>query len=132
MAPLRYASKFDPFLSLDCAPTPSTLAQSRERKGTNFAIWQPMFLVTAFQTKICAVDEVVTASDIDTFVLVFVGWFAFGGLVLAAVHFLLRNDISSIEPPFEQTYMQFLSILYRGDHSGCDKPPVDIKTKVQF
>ena len=44
--------------------------------------------------KICAVDEVVTASDIDTLVLVFVGWFAFGGLVLAAIHFLLRNEIS--------------------------------------
>ena len=29
MAPLRCAAKFDPFLSLDCAPTPSTLA----RKG---------------------------------------------------------------------------------------------------
>ena len=41
MAPLRYAAKFDPFLSLDCAPTPSTLAQSEERKGSNFAIWQP-------------------------------------------------------------------------------------------
>ena len=25
MAPLRCAAKFDPFLSLDCAPTPSTL-----------------------------------------------------------------------------------------------------------
>ena len=33
MAPLRYAAKF-------CAPTPSTLAQSKERKGSNFAIWQ--------------------------------------------------------------------------------------------
>ena len=32
MAPLRWAAKFDPFLSLDCAPTPSTLAQSKERK----------------------------------------------------------------------------------------------------
>ena len=41
MAPLRYAAKFDPFLSLDCAPNPSTLAQSKERKGSNFAIWQP-------------------------------------------------------------------------------------------
>ena len=40
IAPLRYAAKFDPFLSLDCAPTPSTLAQSKERKGSNFAIWQ--------------------------------------------------------------------------------------------
>ena len=40
MAPLRCAAKFDPFLSLDCAPTPSTLAQSKERKGSNFAIWQ--------------------------------------------------------------------------------------------
>ena len=28
---------------LDCAPTPSTLAQSKERKGSNFAIWQPCF-----------------------------------------------------------------------------------------
>ena len=25
---------------MDCAPTPSTLAQSKERKGSNFAIWQ--------------------------------------------------------------------------------------------
>ena len=41
MAPLRYAAKFDPFLSLDCAPKPSTLSQSKERKGSNFAIWQP-------------------------------------------------------------------------------------------
>ena len=41
MAPLRCAAKFDPFLSLDCAPTPSTLAQSKERKRSNFAIWQP-------------------------------------------------------------------------------------------
>ena len=43
MAPLRYAAKFDPFLSLDCAPTPSTLAQSKERKGSNFASWQPWY-----------------------------------------------------------------------------------------
>ena len=41
MAPLGYATKSDPFLSMDCAPTPSTLAQSKERKGPNFAIWQP-------------------------------------------------------------------------------------------
>ena len=41
MAPIRYAAKFDPFLSLDCALTPSTLAQSKERKGSNIAIWQP-------------------------------------------------------------------------------------------
>ena len=41
MAPLRYAAKFDPFLSLDCDPMPSTPAQSKERKGSNFAIWQP-------------------------------------------------------------------------------------------
>ena len=42
-------------------------------------------------SKICAVDEVVTASDVDTLVLVFVGWLAFGGLVLAAAHLLLRE-----------------------------------------
>ena len=41
MAPLRYAANLDPFLSLACAPTPSTLARSKERKGSNFAIWQP-------------------------------------------------------------------------------------------
>ena len=29
--------KFDPFLTLDIAPMPSTLAQSKERKGSNFA-----------------------------------------------------------------------------------------------
>ena len=41
MAPLCYAAKYDPFLSLDCAPTPSTLAQFKKRRGSNFAIWQP-------------------------------------------------------------------------------------------
>ena len=45
MAPLRCAAKFDPFLSLDCTPTPSTLVQSKERKGSNFAIWQPCLQV---------------------------------------------------------------------------------------
>ena len=35
MAPLRYAAKFDPFLSLDCARVEGVGAQS------NFAIWQP-------------------------------------------------------------------------------------------
>ena len=38
MAPLHCAAKFDPFLSLDCD---ATLAQSKGRKGSNFAIWQP-------------------------------------------------------------------------------------------
>ena len=28
-------------LALDCASTPSNLAQSKERKGSNVAIWQP-------------------------------------------------------------------------------------------
>ena len=41
MAPLHYTATFDPFLSYDCAAMPSTLAQSKERKGSNFAIWQP-------------------------------------------------------------------------------------------
>ena len=41
MAPLRCAAKFDPFLSLDFDLAPSTLAQFKERKGSNFAIWQP-------------------------------------------------------------------------------------------
>ena len=37
MAPLRYASKFDPFLSLDCARVEGMGALSKERKGSNFA-----------------------------------------------------------------------------------------------
>ena len=41
IAPLRYAAKFDLFLSLDWALAPSTLAQSKERKGSKFATWQP-------------------------------------------------------------------------------------------
>ena len=41
MAPQRYAAKFDPFLSLECAFSPSTLAHSNERKRSNLAIWQP-------------------------------------------------------------------------------------------
>ena len=36
MAPLRYAAKFDPFLSLDCA---------RVEGGSNFAIWPPWLKV---------------------------------------------------------------------------------------
>ena len=36
MAPLRYAAKFDPFLSLDCARVEGVGAQSKERKGSNF------------------------------------------------------------------------------------------------
>ena len=39
MAALHYTAKLDPFLSLDCA-LPSTPAQSKERKGSNFATWQ--------------------------------------------------------------------------------------------
>ena len=41
--PCCQMAKFDPFLSLDCASTPSTLAQSKERKGSNFAVWQHGF-----------------------------------------------------------------------------------------
>ena len=37
MAPLRYAAKFNPFLSLDCARVEGVGAQSNERKGSNFA-----------------------------------------------------------------------------------------------
>ena len=37
MAPLCYATKFDPFLSLDCAGVEGVGAQSKERKGSNFA-----------------------------------------------------------------------------------------------
>ena len=33
--------KFDPFLSLDCARVEGMGAQSKERKGSNFAIWKP-------------------------------------------------------------------------------------------
>ena len=36
-------AKFDPFLSLDCARVEGVGAQSKERKGSNFAIWQPCF-----------------------------------------------------------------------------------------
>ena len=40
MAPLRYAAKFDPFLSLDYARVESVGAPSNERKGSNSVIWQ--------------------------------------------------------------------------------------------
>ena len=36
-----YAAKFNPFLSLDCARVEGVGAQSKGRKGLNFAIWQP-------------------------------------------------------------------------------------------
>ena len=41
MAPLRYTAKFGSLPFLGLCPHPSTLAQSKERKGSNFAIWQP-------------------------------------------------------------------------------------------
>ena len=65
MAPLRCAAKFDPFLSLDCAPTPSTLAQSKERKGSNFAIWQPC-------TK--AVDYLTQRTPLRVMLMIFTVW----------------------------------------------------------
>ena len=34
-------AKFDPFLSLDCARVEGVGAQSKERTGSNFVIWQP-------------------------------------------------------------------------------------------
>ena len=37
MAPLRYAAKFDLFLSLDCAGIEGLGAKSKERKGSYFA-----------------------------------------------------------------------------------------------
>ena len=40
MAPLCYAAKFDPLLSLNCpTPQPSNPAQSKGRKGSNFEYW---------------------------------------------------------------------------------------------
>ena len=43
-------AKFDPFLS--CA-FPSNLAQSEERKGSNFAIWQPCAKVHDLVKRYC-------------------------------------------------------------------------------
>ena len=34
-------ARWQNLIAVDCAPMPSTLAQSKERKGSNFAIWQP-------------------------------------------------------------------------------------------
>ena len=59
MASLRCAPKFVLFLFLDCAPRPSTLAQSKERKGSNFAIWQPC--VDAACRLISSLDPVTAA-----------------------------------------------------------------------
>ena len=39
MAPLRNTATFNPFLSLDCARVEGV--GRKERKGSNFAIWQP-------------------------------------------------------------------------------------------
>ena len=39
MAPLLYAAKSYPFLSLDCARVEG--GGRKERKGSTFAIWQP-------------------------------------------------------------------------------------------
>ena len=36
MAPLRWAAKFDPFLSFNCARVEGVGPQSKERKGSNF------------------------------------------------------------------------------------------------
>ena len=69
MTPLRYAAKFDTFLSLDCAPTPSTLVQFKERKGSNFAIWQPCVKVlradSGFQA--CSYRKRANAINFDLF-----------------------------------------------------------------
>ena len=49
MAPLRYAAQFDPFLSLDCTRVEGVGAQSKERKGSNFAAQRSRAIVVQAQ-----------------------------------------------------------------------------------
>ena len=72
-------------------PTPSTLAQSKERKGSNFAIWQPWrqespakfcAAASAFFLALACVGSGVTALGLAYFVAV-------GSLVLPGVARLL-------------------------------------------
>ena len=57
-------AKFDPFLSLDCARVEGVGAQSKERKGSNFDIWQPCSKDTAISDDcvvLCASGTAATA-----------------------------------------------------------------------
>ena len=51
--PATQVAKFDPFLSSNCAPgpSPSNFAQFKERKGSNFVIWQHSTKVGSSRTK---------------------------------------------------------------------------------
>merc|ERR1712024_44789 len=71
---LRYASlqNLSPSFSWIARPTPSTPAQSKERKGSNFAIWQPCFVVllafsssqlTAMQIKVVVIQVVAVVGE---------------------------------------------------------------------
>ena len=44
-------------------PTPSTLAQSKERKGSNFAIWQPCYRYKNFHIGTNQEEEVVAGAS---------------------------------------------------------------------
>ena len=46
-------AKFDPFLSLDCAGTEGVGAQSKERKGSNFAVQRSRAIVLQARRAIC-------------------------------------------------------------------------------
>ena len=63
MAPLRCAAKFEPYPSLDCAPRPSTLAQSKEKKGSNFAIWQHWDQAPCVHTLVSLLEARSTVED---------------------------------------------------------------------
>ena len=60
MAPLRNAAKFDTFLSLDCTGVEG--GGSKERKGSNFAIWQPciQYVLAGF-----LIDDVSSIDDVS-------------------------------------------------------------------
>ena len=66
-------AKYDPFLSLDCARVEGVGAQSKERKGSYFAIWQPcsQFAVVVLSIIITAMMVVILVGNILVVIAIF-------------------------------------------------------------
>ena len=127
MAPLRYAAKFDPCISLDCAPAlqagaiqgkewikfccvlpsghpviPGSSTSLGRASFTRVSCWPPTSTRRTWSTSGCGATSASSSGS--------------------------RERVLCTRDAF-----QFCcDISLQGDHSGCAKPPVDIESKAPF
>ena len=111
---------------------PSTLAQSKERKGSNFAIWQPWrkvinVFICLTQIGSNAVYALFIAQNLQPI------FEHYGGEFFKSLNY--RVYIAMVLP-FMLAMCSIRNLRQgkklQGYYSGCAKPPVDSKSKVTF